>query len=214
MRQRPLPLRRDRRRRPLYRRSISRAYRAASDRAVAEYVTLTTGGITSPGAPSPARHGGCKTKQPPRRLPSAMKIENSSAFPPCFSGEIKANDGTLFSARVGWAEGPSRTPATKRARDLQSGVKQVQPLCFRARDLQKEATALSTGRAIFRKASSEDSHDIFAVTVGPVHAAMRGRVEGRAGGRAGDVRDASRTRSHRDVREIRSNMAGAGLPRL
>ena len=47
-----------------------------------------------------------------------MKIENSSAFPPCFSGEIKANDGTLFSGRAGWAEGPSNTPATQRARVL------------------------------------------------------------------------------------------------
>ena len=59
-------------------------------------------------APSPARHRGCKkTRQPPRRLPSAMKIENSSAFTPCFWGEIKANDGRLFSAPRG---GPKAHP--------------------------------------------------------------------------------------------------------
>src|SRR6266849_2830406 len=67
MRQRPLPLRRDRRRRPLYRRSISRAYHAASDRAVAEYVTLTTGELHRRGHPHPRVTAVAKKKQGNRR---------------------------------------------------------------------------------------------------------------------------------------------------
>ena len=90
--------------------------------------------------------GGCPILQPSGEGPSegrhtetvmALCYENSSAFPPCFSGEIKANDGTLFSARVGWAEGPSRTPATERARDLQKEAVAIS-CSQRARDLRKD----------------------------------------------------------------------------
>src|SRR6266849_6384127 len=145
MRQRPLPLRRDRRRRPLYRRSISRVYRAASDRAVAEYVTLTTGNYIAGGTLTRAsRRLQKKTRQPPRRLPSAMKMRIQLRAATCLA--CAPAQRTPFSARAGWAEGRSNTPATERARDLQrealsfnqqardpkKGVKQGQP-CIIAR---------------------------------------------------------------------------------
>src|SRR6266849_2569757 len=75
---------------------------------------LARSGIASPAAPSPARHGGCKKEATAAPLALCYENRKSSALPPCFSGEIKANDGTLFSARVGWAEGPSKTPASGR----------------------------------------------------------------------------------------------------
>src|SRR6266849_1988001 len=92
---------------------------------------LARSGIASPAAPSPARHGGCKKHASAAPLALCYENRKSSALPPCFSGEINANDGTLFSARVGWAEGPSRTPATKRARDL---IKEQSDRCRRLPD--------------------------------------------------------------------------------
>ncbi len=75
--------------------------------------------------PSPARHGGCKKtkEQPPRRLPSAMKMRiqlTAATCLPCAHAQR-----TPFSARAGWAEGPCNPPATQRARDLQKALNRL-----------------------------------------------------------------------------------------
>src|SRR5713226_3251766 len=62
--------------------------------------------------------------------PLALRYENAHSVEGSNLLALRACSAYPFSARAGWAEGPSNTPATERARDLRKGVKQGHPPYF------------------------------------------------------------------------------------
>src|SRR5437899_5843459 len=97
-------------------------------------------------APSPARHGGCKkTRQPPRRLPSPATERARDLQKEAVPYPAPASEGSSRKAK-------QVHPLCFLARDLNKALKQRRPLYFASGLSARDAITLSSTCADLRKA--------------------------------------------------------------